>query len=196
MLIHNYATPECFVGVVLSLVSGGRAARWCTHHKKRQIQSITISTVSAHPSATLELLPYSLTISQQYDGLLWRSYDINYRVAAAASANQKWLRLDTDLVTRFFTGRARSINPCYVYDSFSQRLCRLPHGPKQDHSQTRAPQSTTPPFKKRRMFLETWESDICAEFNAREGARTVKDESSGTCGPSVGWPFPGSFCLE
>ena len=136
MLIHNYATPECFVGVVLSLVSGGRAARWCTHHKKRQIQSITISTVSAHPSATLELLPYSLTVSQQYDGLLWRSYNINYRVAAAASANQKWLRLDNDLVTRFFTGRARSINPCYVYDSFSQRLCRLPHGPKPNASST------------------------------------------------------------
>ena len=54
-------------------------------HKKRQIQTIaqwiqaftiyTAALVSAHPSATLELLAYSLTIikaSQQYDGLVRR----------------------------------------------------------------------------------------------------------------------------
>ena len=98
--------------------------RW--RHKKRQIQTIaqwvqafmiyTAALVSAHPSAILELLAYNLTIikaSQQYDGLLWRSYDVNYRVAAvAASGNQKWSRLDTDLFTRFFTGRARLCSMC------------------------------------------------------------------------------------
>ena len=105
------------------------------------IQAFTIYTaalVSAHHSATLELLAYSLTIikvSQQYDGLLWRSYDVNYRVTAAASGNRRWSRLDTDLFTRFFTGRARLFNPCSVCDS------GLPHGSKQDCLQTRVPQN-------------------------------------------------------
>ena len=111
-------------------------------HKKRQIQTIaqwiqaftiyTAALVSAHHSATLELLAYSLTTikaSQQYDGLLWRSYDMNYRVAGAASGNRRWSRLDTDLFTRFFTGRARLFNPCSVCDSVSHGAADCPMAP-------------------------------------------------------------------
>ena len=108
-------------------------------HKRRQITSIsqwtqaltiyTAALVSVHPSATLELLAYMLTIiraSQQYDGLCWRSYDTNYRIAAAASGNRSWSKLDTDLFTRFFTGRARTVNPCTVCDALTHTSNRLP----------------------------------------------------------------------
>ena len=91
-------------------------------HKKKQISDIadwmqafavyTAALVSEHPSATLEMLAYMVTIikaSQQYDGLYWRAYDTNYRLTAAASGNRHWSRLDTDLFTRFFTGWARLI---------------------------------------------------------------------------------------
>ena len=67
-------------------------------HKKCQIETIAQWTqafavymavlISEHPTATLELLVYMLTTikaSQQYDGLLWRSYDTNYRIAAAVT---------------------------------------------------------------------------------------------------------------
>ena len=83
-------------------------------HEKRQIASIAewvqafivymAALVSEHPSATLELLAYMLTIikaSQQYDSLYWHSYDTNYRITAAAPGNKNWSRLDTDLYTRF-----------------------------------------------------------------------------------------------
>ena len=152
-------------------------------HKKRQIQTIaqwmqaftifTAALVSAHPSATLELLAYSLTIikaSQQYDGLLWRSYDVNYRVAAAASGNRKWSRLDTDLFTRFFTGRARLFNPCSVCDSVSHGAADCPKAASRTASKREFPRtggSATPPFKKRRPFHKTWASDICADYNAK-----------------------------
>ena len=53
-----------------------------------------------HPSMITELLAYQLTIikaSQQYDGLQWRAYDTHYRVAAAATGNRSWSKLDVDL---------------------------------------------------------------------------------------------------
>ena len=110
--------------------------------------------------------PYSLTASQQYDGLLWRSYDVNYRVVAAASGNRKWSRLDTDLLTRFFTGRARLFNPCSVCDSVSHGAADCPIAPSRTASKREFPRtggSATPPFKKRRPFHKTWASDICAD---------------------------------
>lgn len=74
--------------------------------KSRQINSIAdwiqvfvvfmAAIVSKHPSITLELVAYTLTIlkaSQQYDGLYWRSYDTNYRITAVASGNRAWSRL-------------------------------------------------------------------------------------------------------
>ena len=70
-----------------------------------------VAMVSHHPSATLELLAYMLTIikaSQQYYGLYWRAYD-------SATGNRTWSRLDTE----FFTGRARLVSACSVCDSLS-----------------------------------------------------------------------------
>ena len=101
--------------------------------KKHQMGSIvdwvqafvvyTAAIVAVKPAATLELLAYMLTVikaSQQYDGLYWRLYDTNYRINAAASGNKAWSRLDTDLYTRFFTGRAKPAVVCMVCDSQSQ----------------------------------------------------------------------------
>ena len=62
-----------------------------------------------YPEVTLPMLAYQLVIikaSQQYDGFYWRVYDTHYRVNAAATGNRNWAQLDTDLYTRFFTGRA------------------------------------------------------------------------------------------
>ena len=64
------------------------------------------------PESVTEMLAYHLVIikaSQQCDGLYWRVYDIHFRVNAAASGNRKWSQVDTDLYTRFFTGRAREV---------------------------------------------------------------------------------------
>ena len=77
----------------------------------------TAALVSEHPSATLELLAYGLTIikaSQQYDGLYWRTYGTHFRIN----------------YTRFFTGRAKPAVACSVCDSIahSEQTCPLKSG--------------------------------------------------------------------
>ena len=65
---------------------------WTALHRLLFQQAFMIYTaplVSAHPSAILELLAYNLTIikaSQQYDGLLWRSYDVYPSAPSSASS--------------------------------------------------------------------------------------------------------------
>ena len=125
--------------------------------------------VSAHPSATLELLAYMLTIikaSQQYDSLYWRSYDTNYRITAAASGNRSWSRLDTDLYTRFFTGRAKPLVTCNTCDSTEHLSADCPQMAKRVVARKREAGKFPPtgiPTTKRRQ----WPSDICAKFNAK-----------------------------
>ena len=121
----------------------------------------TAALVSEHPSATLELLAYSLRIikaSQQYDGLYWRTYDTHFRINAAASGNRQWSRLDPDLYTRFFTGRAKPAVACSVCDSIAhyEQKCHLKSGPR------KAPIGGAPHSKRR-----PWPADICAEFNSK-----------------------------
>ena len=70
-----------------------------------------------HPSQMTKLFAYQLTIikaAQQYDGLQWCAYDTHFRVCAAATGNKSWSKLDTDLYTRFSTGRAKA---CSTGDS-------------------------------------------------------------------------------
>ena len=148
----------------------------------------TAALVSAHPSAILELLAYNLTIikaSQQYDGLLWRSYDVYYRVsAAAASGNQKWSRLDTDLFTQFFTGRARL---CAMCDSVSHGSADCPSAPSSASSPELAVQLLCPSRSGGRCGLRTYVQTSML----RGPACSARGASSGTCAPSVGvgWPL-------
>ena len=129
--------------------------------------------VSHHPSATLELLAYMVTIikaSQQYDGLHWRAYDSNYRLTAAATGNRTWSHLETDLFTRFFTGRAREVSACTVCDSLLHRTSECPEGStaqrasgNRRHEGGRRQRTGV----EARRFSQNWAPDICAEFNAK-----------------------------
>ena len=90
----------------------------------------TAAVVSADSSMMLELLAYALTViraSHNFDGLHWRAYDTHCRINAAASSNRSWSALDTDLYTRFFTGRARSAALCSQCDSSAHGEADCPH---------------------------------------------------------------------
>ena len=126
--------------------------------------------VSQHPSATLELLAYMITIvkaSQQYDGLYWRAYDTNYRLTASATGNRNWSRLDTDLFTRLFTGRARFVGACSVSDSVSHSSEDFPEALSTSGKHPARGRETKAPDSKRRKFSRTRAPHICAEFNAK-----------------------------
>ena len=154
--------------------------------KRRQILTISdwvqgftiyIAALSKrHPSATLELLAYQLTIikaSQQYDGLFWRAYDTHYRVNAAATGNKTWSRLDTDLYTRFFTGRAKQVTLCSICDSTGHTAPDCPR-----RTRKRDPKSLTIPATPKRR--RQWPADVCAEFNTRGRACSRTGASTAT----------------
>ena len=99
-------------------------SRRCVSHKKRHITDIAdwAQAFAVYTAALVRELAYMVTIikaSQQYDGLYWRAYDTHYRLTAVATGNRNWSRLDTDLFTRFFTGRARPVSPCSTCNSTS-----------------------------------------------------------------------------
>ena len=87
----------------------------------------TAAIVQKHPAEVNELLAYQLTIikaAQQYDGLQWRAYDTHFRISAAATGNRQWSRLDTDLYTRFFNGRAKLVSACSLCESTQHTIAR------------------------------------------------------------------------
>lgn len=144
--------------------------------KRRQILSIvewvqaftvyTAAIVQKFPAAVNELLAYQLTIiksAQQYDGLQWRAYDTHFRISAAATGNRQWSRLDTDLYTRFFTGRAKLVSPCSLCDSTTHSAADCPNKKARKRDQLQGGKSSPLPLAKRRK----WPTDVCAEFNTR-----------------------------
>ena len=144
-------------------------------HRKRRISNIVdwcqaidiymAAVVSEHPSASLKLIVYMLTIikaSQQYDGLCWRAYDTNYRLAAAASGNCTWSRLDTDLFTRFLTGRARLVATCVYCDNTGHCFSDCPEECQASRERSKM-LFGTPPLKQRR----NWPPLACGDFNAK-----------------------------
>ena len=172
-------------------------------HRRRQISNITdwcqafavymAALVSQHPSATLDLIAYMLTIvkaSQQYDGLYWRAYDTNYRLTAAASGNRCWSRLDTDLFTRFFTGRARLISACTVCDSVAHRTEECPEVPSGSSGTNHVvgPKTTETFAMKRQKTVRTWAPYLCADYNAKGkcgfGSGCKYRHNCGRCGGS------------
>ena len=127
------------------------------------------AVVSADPSMTVELLAYALTVirdSQNFDGLHWRAYNTHFRINAAASGNRSWSTLDTDLYTRFFTGRARPAALCLQCDSSAHGDADCPQrlGPSRAFRKSVNSNSgaEAPPAKRR-----LWPSDTCSQFNAR-----------------------------
>ena len=175
-------------------------------HKRRQINSITDwiqafvvymeAIVSEHPSATLELLAYMLTIikaTQQYDRLYWRSYDTNYRITAAASGNRAWSRLDTDLYTRFFTGRAKPVSASSICDSISHLASDCSQNSRKfTHRKREGPKF---PAASQAIKRRQWPTDVCAEFNARGtctfGSRCKYRHSCDDCSGDQDVPLQG-----
>ena len=70
--------------------------------------------------------PLSKRVSNMMVSTAWCAYDTHYRINAAASGNRKWAKLDTDLYTRFFTGRARELQVCSICDSSSHTAVSCP----------------------------------------------------------------------
>ncbi len=139
--------------------------------KKRQINTINdwvkaftvymAAMASKHPEAVTEMLAYQLAIvraSEQYDGLYWRAYDTHFRVNAAASGNRQWSRLDTDLYTRFFTGRAKALASCSFCDSTAHEEARCPQKPKL--GKRPAASGSGVGARKRK-----WPGDVCYAYN-------------------------------
>lgn len=161
--------------------------------KRRQILSIvewvqaftvyTAAIVQKFPAAVNELLAYQLTIiksAQQYDGLQWRAYDTHFRISAAATGNRQWSRLDTDLYTRFFTGRAKLVSACSLCDSTTHSASDCPKKSRKRDQGGNFKSSPLPSAKRRK-----WPADVCAEFNTRGscafGARCKFRHACGVC---------------
>ena len=126
-----------------------------------------------YPEVVPEMLAYQLAVvnaSEQYDGLYWRSYDVHYRVNAAASGNRSWSALDVDLYTRFFTGRAKAIISCAFCDSAAHQSDQCPIKPSAKISRT------TPLTGLRKQFQgptgqlagrkRKWPGDVCYLYNS------------------------------
>ena len=128
------------------------------------------------PESVTEMLAYQLVIikaSQQYDGLYWRVYDIHFRVNAAASGNRKWSQLDTDLYTRFFTGRAREVPYCLLCDAISHTDAQCPQNTGRKRPQ---PSHALLTAKKRK-----WSGNVCFSRLALASLQTASMSTSAAC---------------
>jgi hypothetical protein len=126
------------------------------------VKAFTVYTavlLQKHPAQVNELLAYQLTIiksSQQYDGLQWQAYNTRF---TAATGNQSWSELDTDLYTRFLpVGPSQSHCALYVTARSTQQLSA---GQKREISKA-FPGQPGPAGKKRR---RQWSLDICSQYN-------------------------------
>ena len=160
--------------------------------KRRQIESITewvkaftvFTAVVAmkEPALVSELLAYQLTIikaAQSYDGLQWRAYDTHFRVAAAATGNRSWSKLDVDLYTRFFTGRAKMVVCCSLCDSSQHTAANCPVAARRKEGVTPA---SALPAKRRR----SWSPDVCQLFNTSSCSFGLRCKFKHTCGECGG----------
>ena len=131
------------------------------------------------PTRVPELLAYQLTIikaAQSYDGLQWRAYDAHFRVAAAAPGKKSWSKLDVDLYTRFFTGRAKVLQCCAICDSsqHSATSCPLPAARRKEGYKP----SPALPSKRRR----SWGPNVCQLYNSSSCPFGLKCKFKHSCG--------------
>ena len=161
--------------------------------KKHRIESIsewvkafaiyTAAMGNKFVEAIPEMLAYLLVIvnaSEQYDGMYWRTYDTHFRVNAAATGNRQWARLDIDLYTRFFTGRAKAVASCSICDATAHSADRCPLKPRVKAGKLPAGAPAASPRKRK------WPGDVCFGYNAT-GDCTYKAackyrHTCGTCG--------------
>ena len=144
------------------------------HPRKKQLTNILDWTkcfvvymaamAQKFPAEIPEMLAYQLVIiqaSQQYDGNYWRAYDTHFRVNAATSGNRLWSRIDPNLYTRFFTGRARELHWCEHCDSTSHASESCPLYSDNRGGKRPASQAEAAPAKRK-----NWPSDVCYKFNS------------------------------
>ena len=89
--------------------------------------------VVEYPEVTAELISYQLTVikaAQQYNGIQRRVYDTHFHINAAVTGLRQWSKPDTDLYTRFFTGRARAACCCSICDSTLHQAADCPRRPR------------------------------------------------------------------
>ena len=171
-----------------------------TRARKRQINTITewvqaFSVLAAiilqrFPAYTAQMMAYQLTIlkaAQQYDGLQWREYDTHFRVAAAATGKRDWSHLDTDLYTRFFTGRAKQVEACKLCDSTAHSAASCPLALRKRESEKAS--HGTAPSKRRRH----WPSDVCILYNTTKCTFGTKCRYRHCCG-ECGGPHSAKAC--
>ena len=120
--------------------------------------------------------------AQQYDGLQWRAYDTHFRVAAAATGNREWSKVDVDLYTRFFTGRAKAVACCHVCDSTQHLAANCPVKKRELSSQS---------CPKRR---HTYASDVCPLFNSSRVCSFGPRCSFRRVRPATLWRKHAPFC--
>ena len=156
--------------------------------KRKQIESITVWTkaytvyvatlLRKSPEQASELLAYQLTIikaAQQYDGLQWRAYDTHFRVAAAATGNRGWSKVDVDL---FFTGRAKAVACCHVCDSTQHLAANCPVKKRELSSQS----GSSVPKRRRSWASDLFNSSSVCSFRPRCRFRHVcGSHSAKTC---------------
>ena len=160
--------------------------------KKRQIETIvewtkaftvlTAVVASREPAQVAELLAYQLTIikaSQSFDGLQWRAYNTHFRVAAAATGNKTWSKLDVDLYTRVFTGRAKLVHCCSVCDSTTHSAANCPSSAAR-RSEIKGDSKSSASFPPKRH--RAWSDDTCHLFNASNCPFGQKYKFKHTCG--------------
>jgi hypothetical protein len=145
-------------------------------HRRRQVENVlqwtqcfttyVAAMAQQYPEVVGGMIAYLQLIvkaSQQYDGLYWRSYDTHFRVNAAATGNRDWARMDTDLYTRFFTGRAKAVAMCSHCDGTSHKSDDCPLKPRRRGRSSPASTASEQTMAKRR---RRWPDDVCATYNA------------------------------
>ena len=131
-----------------------------------------------YPEVMLPMLAYQLVIvkaSQQYDGFYWRVYDTHYWVNAAATGNKNWAQLDTDLYTRFFTGRAKEVSHCLTCHSTIHTDAQYPLNSIRKHPAAMDSLGLSPKRKK-------WMGNVCFAYNATGSCQFKSCKFEHSCG--------------
>ena len=118
------------------------------------------------PQFIPEMIAHLLTVvrtSEEYEGLYWRVYDTHFRINAEATNNKSWSKVDHDLYSRVFTGRAkRRRNPCRTCDSLRHTTEQCPlKANETPHAQ--ATGSANPIAAN----YVPWPPDYCRNYNAK-----------------------------
>ena len=118
------------------------------------------------PQFIPEMIAHLLTVvrtSEEYEGLYWRVYDTHFRINAEATNNKSWSKVDHDLYSRVFTGRAkRRRNPCRTCDSLRHTTEQCPlKANETPHAQATGSANAIA------ANYVPWPPDYCRNYNAK-----------------------------